>query len=163
VRALIRPLTFVVLFLCSTLAIAQTPLTPMQEEGRNACAEIQKNLNELAVFTQTSCRAGGGATPDSLTFLVISISTIWNNADAKQAWLEYVTEAAGATLNAHPAVKVDEIIVADPSQLEARVAYSLPAALVKELQANVKSGKLKRDDMYPLIEKGLVSKPINAR
>jgi hypothetical protein len=162
--------TFAALFACLAFAAfaAAAPQTPQQPartptQGQTMCAEIQKSINELAPFAQTSCQSGGGSTSESTSFLTISLSPLWDNADAKRAWLEAVVEAAGITLNANPTAKVDEIIVADVGQLSARVAWALPAQLVKDLQAGVKAGRIKQDEVYPQIEKGLIRKPINAR
>ena len=98
-----------------------------------------------------------------MSLLVISLAVVWDDGDAKQAWLESVVEAVGTTLSANPSAKVDEIIVADPSQLADRVAYALAAEFVKNLQSKVKDGSAKKDEMYPLIQKELVRKPIQAR
>ena len=160
-----RYLGFALLCTCLLSPATFAIQNPVPEAARAMCAEIQESINRLAPFTQTSCRSGGGNTPESISFLIISLSPVWDNPDAKQAWLEYVVEAAGTTLTAseNANAKVDEIIVADPVQLNERVAWGLSAPLVKDIWGSVKEGRLKKDAMYPLIEKGMVKKPINAR
>ena len=160
-----RYLGFALLFTCLLSPAVHAIQNPVPEQGRTMCTEIQESINRLAPFTQTSCRAGGGNTPDSMSFLVIALGPIWDDPGARQAWLEFVVEAAGTTLMAsvNANAKVDEIIVADPLQLTERVAWGLPVALVKDIWGSVKDGRLNKDAMYPLIEKGLVKKPINAR
>ena len=160
-----RYVKFVVLFLALGLtSIAQAPtLTPAQQQARTMCLEIEKNVNQLAPFTQTSCRAGGGNTPDTISLLIISLFPVWDDADAKRQWLEFVVEGAGATLNANAAAKIDELIVTDPGQLAERFAFGLSGTLVKKLETDFKSGALQKEEMFPLIEKALVKKPINAK
>ena len=157
VIAVIGCLTF---FALSTLH-AQAPAS--QTQGLAMASEIQNSINRLAPFTQTSCRAGGGSTPDSTSFLAISISPIWDNPDAKLAWLEAVIESAGNALRQNATAKVDEIIVADVTQLSERVAWGVPIELLKQAFDSWKEGKIRKDEMAPMVEKGLVRKPINAR
>ena len=158
-----RYLKFAILFVCIArlqlgAASAQAP-----DQGKAMCAEIEKSINELAPFTQTSCRAGGGNSKESMSFLVISLAVVGDDAEAKQAWLEAVVEAAGNTITANAAAKVDEIIVADPSQLTARLAYAIPVSLIKDIQAALKDKRIKKEEVYELVDKGLVKKPITAR
>ena len=140
---------------------AQAPTS--QTQGVAMAAEIQESINRLAPFTQTSCRAGGGSTPGATSFLAISVTPIWDNADARLAWLEAVIESAGNALSKNATAKVDELIVADVQLLSERVAWGLPVELLKQAYDSWKDGKIRKDEMAPMVEKGLVRKPINAR
>jgi hypothetical protein len=153
-----------VVLLCSAAIAYPQAGAPAPPEARAMCMTIEKGINASGTGSgATSCRVGGGNTPESVSFLVVSLTVVWDDAEAKQLWFQAVVEHVGAALNGTTTTKVDEIIVADPSQLADRVAWGLPAAAVKDLQAKVKDGSVKKDEVYPLIEKALVKKPILSR
>ena len=158
-----RYFRFAVVFVCLAARLHAQQQVPAEQ--RAMCADIESAINAQAKFTQTSCRVGGGNTKDSISLLVISIIEIWDDEEAKQMWFESIVQNVGTTLNAsaNANLKVDEIIVADTAQLEKRVVYALPAPFVKDTQAKLKAGTVKLTDVYPLVQKALITKPITVR
>jgi hypothetical protein len=141
------------LFWCLSVA-AQSP-----EKGQSICYEVQRAVNGLVDYTQTSCSPAGGKA-GALSFIVISSESVFSVEVSKKAWLLVVVASIGKTLNEQPSVKTDELWLSDANQMKSRVAYVLPVSLAKSLQRQVYNGQIDIEGMYAAIKKNLVRKTI---
>src|SRR5678816_719844 len=92
----LRLITAVICLLAFGVNVTYSQGGQVSPAARAMCMEIEKGINNLAPFTQTSCRVGGGNTKESLSFLVISLGVVWDNDQSKTAWFEAVVETAAA-------------------------------------------------------------------
>src|SRR5437870_9821021 len=87
------------------LAIALTASAQLAQTGTSICRQIEKSVNTLADFTQTSCAPGAGVAKGSLSFIVLSSKPVFAVESSKKAWLITVVGAAGNFLNDSKTVK----------------------------------------------------------
>src|SRR5437588_11525342 len=90
-------------------AIALTASAQSPQTGISICRQIEKSVNALADFTQTSCAPGAGVAKGSLSFIVLSSRPVFAVESSKKAWLITVVGATGNFLNESKAVKAEEL------------------------------------------------------
>lgn len=135
-RPLISTLTF-------TALAGPAPAQPQSpEKGQALCYQIEKVVNALVDYAQTSCLPTAGRSPGTHSFILISSKPVFSVEASKKGWLLVAVAATGDALNKSASVKADELWLSDANEMKSRTAYVLPAALARSLQQQIKGDKI---------------------
>lgn len=156
-----RPLIAILIF--TALAAPTQALPQSPEKGQAMCYQIEKMVNALVDYTQTSCLPTAGKSPGTHSFILISSKPVFSVEASKKGWLLVAVTATGDALNKNASVKADELLLSDANQMKSRTAYVLPAALARSLQQQIKSNKIGLESMYSQISSNLSQRSIPNR
>lgn len=141
-----------VLVLCMNHGPAMSRDLPI---GQGLCYEIENIVNLLATFTYTKCLPAAGDRKGALSFLIISEKPVFSTEKSKKAWLVTVTGATGKTLRDHRTILAEKIIVSDVHLMKQFKGFSFPAALAKQLQAQISSDQITIHVLYDRLNSAL--------
>jgi hypothetical protein len=99
VRALIQ---VIVLAVSTTPSLAQSQSA---ERGQALCYQIEKMVNALVDYTQTSCLPTPGKGQGSQSFILLSSQPVFSVEASKKAWVLVAVAATGDALNKSASVK----------------------------------------------------------
>jgi len=146
-----------------TLATPRLALSQSAEKGQALCYQIEKMVNALVDYTQTSCLPTAGKSQGSYSFILLSSQPVFSVEASKKGWVLVSVAAAGDALNKNVSVKAEEIWLSDANQMKNRIAYIMPSELAKSLQRRIKADEINLDTMYSEISKNLIQKSIAER
>jgi hypothetical protein len=129
--------------------------------GQALCYQIEKTVNALVEFTQTSCIPARGKVKGGVSFILVSSKPVLSLDAARKGWIVVAVAAVGQALNRSPSVKGEEIWLSDYELTKKRTAYALPASLAKTLQREIKADKINQDEMYSAISQNLREKVVS--
>jgi hypothetical protein len=92
--------------------------------------------------------------------LLIADAPVFGTERSKKAFLIVACAAAGSEMNANSRLRLNELWFSDVERTKRRIAYSLPAAECKMLQAQVHAGKLPIEGMYTQLEAKLARRDV---
>lgn len=133
------------------------------ERGQAMCYQIEKTVNALVDYTQTSCLPTGGRQQGTYSFVVLSSQPVFSVEPSKKAWLLVAVAAVGDVLNKNASVKAEELWLSDAILMKNRVAYLMPAGVAKSLQRRIKADQITLDTMYSEICKNLAQRTITKK
>ena len=146
--------------LIALLFLPALGLAQSAEKGQAMCYQIEKTINALVDYTQTSCLPTGAKQKNAYSFILLSSQPVFSVEPSKKAWLLVAVAAVGDILNKSESVKAEELWLSDVNLMKNRVAHVFPAPLSKSLQRRVKAGQLGVEAMYSEISKNLTQKSI---
>ena len=150
-----RTTTVSTMFLALSTAIAAAA-DPVDQ----FCQQVSRNIDTLASTFQTACVPTAGGKPGVNSALLIADAPVFGAEKSKKAFLIVACVAAGSEMNANARLRLNELWFSDVERTKQRIAYSLPAAECKSLQAQVHAGKLPLETMYTRIESKLVRRDV---
>jgi hypothetical protein len=118
------------------------------------CYQIERNVNVMIDFTNTSCIPAGGK-GGALSFILNSSRPVFSVEKAKMGWLLAAIAATGAVLNDNKSAPVDEILMSDIALMKQRIWYRISADTAKSLQRRVKADQIDLETMYAEISKSM--------
>lgn len=133
------------------------------EKGQAMCYQIEKTINALVDYTQTSCLPTRGNLPGNYSFIVLSSQPIFSVEPSKKAWLLAAVAAVGEAMNKNASVKADEVWLSDGNLMKNRIAHVMSADTSKSLQRRIKADQITLDAMYSEISKNLTRKTIEKK
>jgi len=148
------------------LSVVTTPLSALSqstEKGQALCYQIEKTVNALVDYTQTSCIPSAGKNPGTHSFILLSSKPVFSIEASKKAWILVAVAATGDALNKNASVRAEELWLSDATQMKSRTAYVMPAPLAKSLQRRVKGEQITLDGMYSEIIRNLSQRSIPKR
>lgn len=104
-------------------------LAQSAEKGQAMCYQIEKTINALVDYTQTSCLPTGAKQKNAYSFILLSSQPVFSIEPSKKAWLLVAVAAVGDILNKSESVKADELWLSDVNLMKNRVAHVFPAPL----------------------------------
>lgn len=144
-----------------TFALAMIAATPAAADPVDQfCQSVARNIDALASTFRTSCLPTAGGKPGVNSALLIADAPVFGSEKSKKAFLIVACAAAGSELNTNSRVRMNELWFSDVERTKQRVAYSLPAAECKSLQAQVHAGRLPIEGMYTRLESKLVRRDV---
>jgi len=136
-------------------AIPLSTFSQSTESGRALCYEIEKTINALVDYTQTSCIPTRGKAPGSYSFILLSSQPVFSVEASKKGWVIVAVGASGDVLNRNASVAVEELWLSDAAQTKSRTAYVVPASVAKTRQRRAKANQITLDGLYAEITKNL--------
>ena len=144
----------------AVLAVPHWAVGQGTEKGQAICYQIEKTVNALVDYTQTSCIPTRGMAANSQSFIVLSSQPVFSVETSKKAWILVAVAATGDALNKSGSVKADELWLSDANQMKARTAYVMPVSLARNLHRQVKAEQISLDEMYGQIIRNLSQRNI---
>ena len=145
----------------ATLAlIAFAAMSANAEPVDQFCQSVASNIDALASTFRTSCMPTAGGKPGVNSALLIADAPVFGSERSKKAFLVVACVAAGSEMKRNSRVRLNELWFSDVERTKQRVAYSLPAAECKSLQAQVHAGKISIEVMYTRMESKLVRRDV---
>lgn len=142
-------------------AITNTAFSDIsQKTGEALCAEMSNTINTIVDFTKTICFPAAGKDKNTYSFMLASEQPVMQIPDAKKAWVLIAVSAAGYSLNQHPQIKTDEIMLTDAMMTKMHKVQTIPAKLAKELQAKMSTDQMTPDAAYSQISANLKEKDL---
>lgn len=109
---------------------------------------------------RTSCLPTAGGKPGINSALLIADAPVFGAEKSKKAFLIVACVTAGSEMNENSRLRLNELWFSDVERTKQRVAYTLPAAECKTLQAQVQGGKMSIEAMYTRVESKLVRRDV---
>ena len=132
------------------------------ERGQAFCYQIEKLVNGLVDYTQTSCFPAASS-GKSYSFVLVSSQPVFSVEESKKGWLLVAVAAVGDTFNKNPSVKAGELWLSDAARMKDRNAYVMNASVAASLQRRVKADQIDLEGMYSEIVRNLKLKTIPKR
>jgi hypothetical protein len=141
--------------LLGVVLVPHSAFSQSVEKGQALCYQIEKTVNALVDYTQTSCLPTKGKSPETHSFILLSNKPVFSTEASKKGWVIAAIAATGDALNKNASVRADELWLSDTTQMKTRIVYVMPAAMAKSLQRKVKGDQITVDGMYSEIIKNL--------
>ena len=126
--------------------------------ARSLCAEIERYVDGVVDYTDTTCLPSPGGKEHTLAFIILAQQPIFSVEASKKAWLMVVVGAIGKVVANHKPYDVSEMYVGDVNLVKNRKAFWLPGSVTKGPLKNVQDGLITLDEFYAHIQREMKEK-----